>query len=39
MRYDDAKGFDGLIMWAASLRGPIASPGQYYVKLTVNEKY
>ena len=37
MRYDDAKGFDGLIMWAASLRGPIASPGQYYVKLTVNE--
>ena len=38
MRYDDAKGFDGLIMWAASLRGPIASPGQYYVKLTVNEK-
>ncbi|MBU83023.1 MAG: glycosyl hydrolase [Flammeovirgaceae bacterium] len=39
MRYDDAKGFDGLIMWAASLRGPIASPGQYYVKLTVNEKF
>ena len=38
MRYDDAKGFDGLVMWAASLRGPIASPGQYYVKLTVNEK-
>ena len=38
MRYDDAKGFDGLIMWAASRRGPIASPGQYYVKLTVNEK-
>ena len=38
MRYADAKGFDGLIMWAASLRGPIASPGQYYVKLTVNEK-
>ena len=38
MRYDDAKGFDGLIMWAASLRGPIASPGKYYVKLTVNEK-
>ena len=38
MRFDDAKGFDGLIMWAASLRGPIASPGQYYVKLTVNEK-
>ncbi|RPG64401.1 MAG: glycosyl hydrolase [Flammeovirgaceae bacterium TMED290] len=38
MRYDDAKGFDGLIMWSASLRGPIASPGQYFVKLTVNEK-
>ena len=38
MRYDDAKGFDGLIMWAASLRGPIASPGKYHVKLTVNDK-
>jgi photosystem II stability/assembly factor-like uncharacterized protein len=38
MRYNDAKGFDGLIMWAASLRGPIASPGKYHVKLIVNDE-
>ena len=37
MRYDDAKGFDGLIMWAASLRGPKASPGNYFVKLNVDK--
>ena len=37
MRYDDAKGFDGLIMWAASLRGPKASPGNYFVRLNVDE--
>ena len=38
MRYDDAKGFDGLIMWAASLRGPKAAPGEYYVKLNVDKE-
>ena len=38
MRYNDAKDFDGLIMWAASLRGPVASPGKYYVRLTVNDE-
>ena len=38
MRYDDAKGFDGLIMWAASLRGPKAAPGEYFVKLNVNSE-
>jgi len=38
MRYDDAKGFDGLIMWAASLRGPKAAPGEYYVKLSVDKE-
>ena len=37
MRYDDAKGFDGIIMWAASLRGPKASPGNYFVKLNVDK--
>ena len=37
MRYDDAKGFDGLIMWAANLRGPKASPGNYFVRLNVDE--
>ena len=38
MRYDDAKGFDGLIMWAASLRGPKAAPGEYSVKLHVDKE-
>ena len=36
MRYADAEGFDGLIMWAASLTGPKAIPGTYKAKLTVN---
>ncbi len=36
MRYPDAEGFDGLIMWAASLQGPKAIPGMYKAKLTVN---
>lgn len=38
MRYPDAEGFDGLIMWAASLTGPKAIPGIYKAKLTVNGK-
>jgi photosystem II stability/assembly factor-like uncharacterized protein len=38
MRYADAEGFDGLIMWAASLTGPKAIPGKYKAKLTVNGK-
>lgn len=36
MRYPDAEGFDGLIMWAAGLTGPKAVPGTYKVKLTVD---
>lgn len=36
MRYPNAEGFDGLIMWAASLQGPKAIPGKYKAKLTVN---
>lgn len=36
MRYPDAEGFDGLIMWGANLRGPKAVPGKYKAKLTVN---
>ena len=36
MRYADAEGFDGLIMWGASLTGPKAVPGTYKAKLTVN---
>ena len=34
MRYPDAAGFPGMILWAASLRGPIAPPGAYQVRLT-----
>jgi photosystem II stability/assembly factor-like uncharacterized protein len=38
MRYADAEGFDGLIMWSARLTGPKAIPGTYKAKLTVNDK-
>jgi photosystem II stability/assembly factor-like uncharacterized protein len=38
MRYADAEGFDGLIMWAGRLTGPKAAPGMYKAKLTVNDK-
>ena len=38
MRYANAEGFDGLIMWSASLTGPKAIPGIYKVKLMVNGK-
>jgi photosystem II stability/assembly factor-like uncharacterized protein len=36
MRYADAEGFEGLIMWAGGLTGPKAIPGIYKAKLTVN---
>jgi len=38
MRYPDAEGFDGLILWAGGLTGPRALPGNYKAKLTVNGK-
>lgn len=34
MRYSGATEFPGLIMWAASVRGPVAPPGAYQVRLT-----
>jgi len=37
MMYDNAEGFEGLIMWAGSLRGPMAPPGEYTVKLSVGD--
>lgn len=37
MRYPDAEGFQGLIMWAGRLTGPTAVPGQYKARLTVGE--
>lgn len=33
MHYADAKGFDGLIMWAGNLRGPKAVPGDYSARM------
>jgi photosystem II stability/assembly factor-like uncharacterized protein len=36
MRYAGATDFPGLIMWAASSRGPQAPPGQYQVRVTVD---
>jgi hypothetical protein len=36
MRYSGATDFPGLIMWAASSRGPQAPPGSYQVRVTVD---
>ncbi len=33
LRYPNAKGFEGIIMWAGSLLGPLAAPGKYQVQL------
>ena len=38
LRYPNAKGFDGLILWAGSLNGPMAAPGNYKVGLQVKKK-
>lgn len=34
MKYEKAKGFDGMILWWAALDGPRALPGQYKMRLT-----
>ena len=36
MRYAGARDFPGLIMWAATTRGPLAPPGKYSARLTAN---
>ena len=33
MRYPDATDFKGLVLWAGSIRGPVAPPGSYQVRL------
>jgi photosystem II stability/assembly factor-like uncharacterized protein len=38
LRYADAVTFPKMILWAGSTRGPMAIPGTYTVKLTVNGK-
>lgn len=34
LRYPDASTFKGMILWSASVRGPLAPPGKYQVRLT-----
>src|SRR5205823_6837780 len=36
LRYPGATEFPGLIMWAANSRGPLAAPGTYQVRVTVD---
>jgi hypothetical protein len=36
LRYDRATDFPGLIMWDATTQGPVAPPGAYQVRVTVN---
>jgi photosystem II stability/assembly factor-like uncharacterized protein len=36
MRHEDARDFEGLIMWAGSGRGPLALPGSYRVRVTAD---
>ena len=36
MRYPDASTFEGLIMWAGGVQGPVAPPGTYKVRLLVD---
>jgi hypothetical protein len=36
LRYADASVFENMIMWAGSVAGPVALPGNYSVRLNVN---
>jgi hypothetical protein len=36
LRYPNARDFPGLILWAASTRGPVAPPGRYKVRLSAH---
>ncbi len=38
LRYPDAARFPGMILWSGSLRGPLAVPGEYQVRLTADGK-
>ena len=38
LRYPGATDFPGLIMWAASSRGPLAAPGAYQVRVTADSQ-
>ena len=38
MRYEDASRFPGMILWAGGVRGPLAAPGPYQVRLIADGK-
>ncbi len=38
LRYPDAKGFEGMILWAARLTGPKIAPGTYKAEIKVGEQ-
>jgi photosystem II stability/assembly factor-like uncharacterized protein len=38
MRGADAEGFDGMIMWAGQLTGPLVAPGTYTFTMRVNDE-
>jgi photosystem II stability/assembly factor-like uncharacterized protein len=38
MRYPGAIGFEGMILWASDLKGPVALPGGYNVKLVFGKE-
>jgi hypothetical protein len=38
LRYEPAKTFPGMILWGATTNGPVALPGSYTVRLTVDGK-
>ena len=38
LRYPPATSFPGMILWGGSVTGPVAAPGTYSVKLTVDGK-
>ncbi|MEO0973302.1 MAG: glycosyl hydrolase, partial [Pseudomonadota bacterium] len=38
MRYPDALSFDGLILYSANTKGPVAVPGTYRARLSLNDE-
>ncbi|MPY90429.1 MAG: glycosyl hydrolase [Luteitalea sp.] len=38
MRHEDARDFEGLIMWSGNVRGPLALPGTYRVRVTADDQ-